>query len=112
MSCLTKYFFPWPYDKEVCFSAENLGLGSSIFQREALEDEFNELMKDASSDVQEKMKQELENAAPSAGSDVTDDGDEHIVLEEYLSDTEQQKNSDSEDEAEDENDHITKVTVL
>ena len=69
-------------------------------------------MKDASSDVQEKMKQELENAAPSAGSDVTDDGDEHIVLEEYLSDTEQQKNSDSEDEAEDENDHITKVTVL
>ncbi len=82
------------------------------FQREALEEQFDELFKDASEDVIQQMRADLDGTDgcdTGSGGDTEDD----LVLEEYVSEDENEKGGQGrihgEEEEEDDDDHVTKV---
>ena len=70
------------------------------FQRDKLEEDFDELFKNVA-EIKEELEQSSENSH--------DHGDDDIVLAEYVSDDEADKNKDSASEDEEEEDNITKV---
>lgn len=79
-----------------------------LLQRVQLEDEFDDLMKSASSEIKNAYKQEVE----SSEGEITDVDveDENLILEEYNSDDGGDgKNSDDEDDG-DNDVHCTKVS--
>ena len=78
-----------------------------------LDDEFEALMKTAAPDVKDAYTAEIaELDGRDAGQETSGESDDHLVVDEYLSDTEDSKseNSDEEDPLEDE--HVTKVWTL
>lgn len=82
---------------------------NTTFQRIQLEDDFDDLIKTASSDIKDAFKSEIEKTV--AMETNVDIDDENLVLDEYNSDDgDCDKNSDDED---DDNDdvHCTKVGI-
>ena len=80
-------------------------------QRDKLEDQFDELFKDASMDFKKRLEadlsEQLANENGSAG-----ECDEEVVLEEYHSEDEGGKGDKEAESDEEGEEHITKVTSL
>ena len=78
----------------------------NVLQRTRLEDDFDDLMKGASSDIQDSYKSELERQ------DLADSGldveDEKLILDDYNSDDDK-NTSDDDDEEDVSTEHCTKV---
>ena len=87
----------------------------SSSQREKLEDTFTDLFKDAPGELQAALSRDLEDGENRAGAERGADGgaDDHIVLDEYLSEDEVTKGAGESDEEdkEDDNTYVTKVSL-
>ena len=72
-----------------------------------MEEEFDNLFADAPAEIKEKIAEE------DCYDDKMDEGDEHLVLDEYHSDDDKRKREDdTSDDNEDEEEHVTKVCNL
>ena len=83
-------------------------------QRDPLDEQFDELFKDASEELREKIDMDL---ASDRGVSVSVDGDDDsdVLVVEYVSDDETLQSADKikpEDDANDECDHVLKVNVI
>lgn len=83
-------------------------------QRDPLDEQFDELFKDMSEELREKIDMELATGGDAATA-AYDDSDTDVLVVEYVSDDENLVPADSvnpDDENDDESDHVLKASIV